>query len=244
MARARTPDRSGPHLHRAGRPRACTCGAWWCSWPWSAYWPLSCPSSSWRPCSPTLASISSSASRCSLASFTRSRRCFASTPRSAGSTRFASPTPGSPSRTAPCSLRPWRPCCATARARSRCRPRPCARSWTRSARGSRRRATRDATWSGCWCSSGCSAPSGPARYHRLGRPRTISAIDTRASDSVTVFDELKNGLGGAAARHGHRVLVLALGPRRLAGARLPRAAGQPRARPLLQPARGMAVGHH
>src|SRR6476660_103927 len=44
----------------------------------------------------------------------------------------------SPSRSAPSCCRRWRPCFATAPARSRSRPPPCARSWIRSAAGSMR----------------------------------------------------------------------------------------------------------
>ena len=84
---------------------------------------------------------------------------------------------------------------------------------------------------------------GPARHHPVGRqdhqrPRHPGRRQRRR---VRRAEERP---GRAAARHGHGLLVLAAGPRRLAGAGLPGAAGQPRPRPLLQSAGGMAVRHH
>ncbi len=64
--------------------------------------------------------------------------------------------------------------------------------------------------------------------------KAIDAIDTGATDNVTLFADLKNGLAAPLQGHGHGLLVLAAGPRRLAGAGLPGAAGKPRAQPLLQ----------
>ena len=84
---------------------------------------------------------------------------------------------------------------------------------------------------------------GPARHHPVGRQghQLARHQGRRQRRRVRRSEERP---GRAAARHGHGVLVLAAGPRRLAGAGLPRAAGQPRAQPLLQSARGMAVRHH
>ncbi len=84
---------------------------------------------------------------------------------------------------------------------------------------------------------------GPARHHLLGRPdhQLHRHPGLRQRHRVRRTEERACR---AAARHGHGLLVLAAGPRRLAGAGLPRAAGEPRARPLLQSARGMAVRHH
>ena len=55
-----------------------------------------------------------------------------------------------------------------------------------------------------------------------------------------LFDELKNGLAGAARGHGPVLLGLALRPRRLAHPRLPRPPGRAGAEPLLHRARGLA----
>ena len=74
--------------------------------------------------------------------------------------------------------------------------------------------------------------------------KTISALDIAGRRQRHRVRRAEERPRRAAARHGHRLLVLAAGPRRLAGAGLPGAAGEPRARPLLQPAGGMAVGHH
>ena len=62
----------------------------------------------------------------------------------------------------------------------------------------------------------------------------IDALDTRAADNVTVFDDLKTGLAAPLRGMGTAFSSSLLGPRRIAGPGLPRAAGQPRARPLLQ----------
>ena len=62
-------------------------------------------------------------------------------------------------------------------------------------------------------------------------------------DASAVFDYAARGPRRAAQRHGHLVLVVAVRPRRLAGARLPRPADEPGAEPLPHRARGLA-GHH
>ena len=62
---------------------------------------------------------------------------------------------------------------------------------------------------------------------------TISALDTNGGESVMLFDQLKEGLAGAAERHGHRLLLLDVRAWRLADPGLPRSAGGPRAEPLL-----------
>ena len=82
----------------------------------------------------------------------------------------------------------------------------------------------------------CSTPS-----HRSA---ARSARSTRARRQRNRVRRVEERTGRTAARHGHGIFVLAAGPRRLAGAGLPGAAGQPRARTLLQSAGGMAVGHH
>ena len=74
--------------------------------------------------------------------------------------------------------------------------------------------------------------------------KTISSLDTPGRRQRHRVRRAEERPRRAAARHGHGLLVLAAGPRRLAGAGLPGAAGEPRARPLLQSAGGMAVGHH
>ena len=74
--------------------------------------------------------------------------------------------------------------------------------------------------------------------------KAISALDSPGCRQRQRVRRAEERPRRAAARHGHRLLVLAAGPRRLAGAGLPGAAGEPRARPLLQRAGGMAVGHH
>ena len=84
---------------------------------------------------------------------------------------------------------------------------------------------------------------GPARHHHVGRQdhQLHRHPGVRQRHRVRRAEERP---GRAAARHGHGVLVLAAGSRRLAGAGLPGAAGRPCAQPLLQSARGMAVRHH
>ena len=74
---------------------------------------------------------------------------------------------------------------------------------------------------------------GPARHHPVGRQDDQRARHPgrRQRHRVRRAEERPRR---AAARHGHGLLVLAAGPRRLAGAGLPGAAGEPRARPLLQ----------
>ena len=62
-------------------------------------------------------------------------------------------------------------------------------------------------------------------------------------DAGAIFDALREGLAAPLCRHGHLVLVLAVRPCRLAGARLPRPAGQPGAEPLLHGAGGLALHH-
>ena len=73
---------------------------------------------------------------------------------------------------------------------------------------------------------------------------TIQSLSVGSGDAGIIFEDLKKGLGGAALRHGHRLLVLALRPFRLARARLPRPAGGAGAEPLLHRARRLAVDHH
>ena len=62
-------------------------------------------------------------------------------------------------------------------------------------------------------------------------------------DAGSMFDVPQGGPRGAARRHGHFVLVLAVRPRRLADPRLPRSAGQPGAEPVLHRTRGLARHH-
>ena len=62
-------------------------------------------------------------------------------------------------------------------------------------------------------------------------------------DADSVFDALKEGSGGAARRHGHFILVVAVRSGRLAGPRLPRSANQPGAKPLLHQSRRLAGDH-
>ncbi len=54
-------------------------------------------------------------------------------------------------------------------------------------------------------------------------------------DAGAVFDSLRDGLAAPLGRHGHLVLVLAVRPRRLAGARLPRSADRARRRTASTP---------
>ena len=74
--------------------------------------------------------------------------------------------------------------------------------------------------------------------------RTISAIDMRAADSVTVFDELKRGLSAPLGGMGTAFAsaLLGLGGSLVLG--FLELAGEPCAQPLLQPAGGVAVGHY
>ena len=84
---------------------------------------------------------------------------------------------------------------------------------------------------------------GPARHHPVGGQGHQHARHQGCRQRRRIRRSEERP-GGPAARHGHGLLVVAAGPWRIAGARLPGAAGQPRPRPLLQPARGMAVRHH
>ena len=70
---------------------------------------------------------------------------------------------------------------------------------------------------------------------------TIQSLDPglRRRGGRARFAEVRPGR--AARRHGHGVLVVAVRPLRLAGARLPRPAGRPRADPLLHRAGELAV---
>ena len=70
--------------------------------------------------------------------------------------------------------------------------------------------------------------------------RVISIAATRRAMPRVLFDDLKTGARRAARGHGHRLLVLAVRPRRLADPRLPRPAGRAGAEPLLHRARGLA----
>ena len=164
--------------------------------------------------------------------------------RSAGSTLSASPTRASPSRTSRCCSRPWR-----RMLRDRTGMLSLSTASMRSIMdsiGSRLDEARDTgrylvgllvflgllgTFWGLLQT--ITSVGGTIDSHRHRRHRQRHAV---------------LGFEGrpcrAAQGHGHGVLVLAVRPRRLADPGLPRAAGEPRAQPLLQRARGMAVGHH
>ena len=62
-------------------------------------------------------------------------------------------------------------------------------------------------------------------------------------DAGSMFDSLRDGLAAPLSRHGHFVLVLAVRPCRLAGARLPRSAIEPGAEPLLHRTGRLALDH-
>ena len=74
------------------------------------------------------------------------------------------------------------------------------------------------------------------RHHRHARHQC-----RRERDAVR---PIEGRSGRAAEGHGHGLLLLDVRSRRLADPGLPRSAGRPRARPLLQRARGLALGHH
>ena len=73
---------------------------------------------------------------------------------------------------------------------------------------------------------------------------TIGALDTNGGESVMLFDQLKEGLAAPLKGMGTAFSCLDVRSWRLADPRLPRSAGRPRAEPLLQRARGLAVRHH
>ncbi len=119
--------------------------------------------------------------------------------------------------------------------------RRCAAFSIRSRRGSTRRATCRATDRPAGLSRPARHLLGPDRNRRLGRQG-----DRRAEDRRRCRLGVRHAEGRprrAARRHGHRVLVLAVRPRRLAGARLSRPAGGPGAEPLLHRPRGLALHH-
>ena len=62
---------------------------------------------------------------------------------------------------------------------------------------------------------------------------TIQSLDPGTGDTAAVLERAEDRAFGAARRHGHGLLVVAVRPFRLAGARLPRPAGRPRADALL-----------
>ena len=84
---------------------------------------------------------------------------------------------------------------------------------------------------------------GPARHHHVGRQdhQLHRYPGRRQRHRIRRPEERPRR---TAARHGHGVLLLLAGPRRFAGARLPRAAGGACPQPLLQSARRMAVRHY
>ncbi len=115
---------------------------------------------------------------------------------------------------------------------------------SRSPPASTKAATSRATSSACWSSSACSAPSGacstPSARSATPSSRSIPAPATAARCARRAEGRSCR----TARRHGHRLLVLAVRPFRLAGARLPRPAGRPRADALLHRAGELAVLGH
>ena len=81
---------------------------------------------------------------------------------------------------------------------------------------------------------------GPARHDQLDRPDDPGARP-RFGRRLGRARRVEVGPRRAARRHGHRVLVIAVRPRRLAGRRFPRPAGRPRPDALLHRARELAV---
>ena len=73
---------------------------------------------------------------------------------------------------------------------------------------------------------------------------TISALDTNGGDNVMLFDQLKDGLAAPLKGMGTAFSCSMFGLGRLADPGLPRSAGRPRAKPLLQRARRLALRHH
>ena len=73
---------------------------------------------------------------------------------------------------------------------------------------------------------------------------TIGALDTTGGENVHAVRSVEGRAGRPAERHGHRLLRLAVRPLGLADPRLPRPAGGPRPKPLLQRARRLALQHH
>ena len=73
---------------------------------------------------------------------------------------------------------------------------------------------------------------------------TIGALDTNVGENVMLFDQLKEGLAGPLKGMGTAFSCSMFGLGRLADPRLPRSPGRPRARTLLQRARGLALRHH
>ena len=72
----------------------------------------------------------------------------------------------------------------------------------------------------------------------------IDTLDSKATDNVQLFSDLKAGLSAPLKGMGTAFSSSLLGLCRFARSRLSRTASQPRAQPLLQRARRMAVGHH
>ena len=151
--------------------------------------------------------------------------------------------PGIPStRHRHCSRR-WRPCCATAPDICRLPPAPCARCSI--GRLPPRRAARDHALSRRPARVPRPARHllGPASDRDLGRHHHQRARHQRQRKRDAVRS-VEGRPRRAAQRHGHRLLLLDVRPWRLADLGFPRSSGRPRAKPLLQRARRLALRHH
>ena len=171
----------------------------------------------------------------------RSARSSACSRKSAGSTRSASPSPASRSTARRCCWRRWRRCSATASAAWRSRPRRCGRS----SNSIQMRLDEDRDI-GRYLTSLLIFLGLLGTF--WGLLQTVGAVADTIQHSRRLLVEHRRHLRGpqgrprrAARRHGHRLLVVAVRPRRLAGARLPRPPGRPGAEHVLQRPRGLAV---